>query len=68
MDDLSETFEKIVLKIGDLLFGEVELMGDLFVAFSNNEKQFHTLNLFPVACLSPSLDLLADAFGDGFGF
>ena len=64
LDQFSQAVEEVEFEVGDLLLGDAERGGDLFVRRTAHEEQLHALHFFPVALRAPVVDLLGDAVGE----
>ena len=54
--------------VGDLLFGDVEFGGDVFVGPAADEEEFGALDFPPFAFAAPAVDLIGHGGGEGLRF
>src|SRR5712671_4210385 len=56
--------DEIELVVGDLLFGDPQLLGSVLVRPAPDEEELGTLQLGPFSPFAPTGDLIAEGFSD----
>ena len=60
LNQRAKASDEIEFEIGDLLFGDVQRLGDSFVGPTLHDQQLDALELHPIAAFLPTRDLIVE--------